>query len=178
MVGTPSTPRIDISCASSSSLISDKSNSDDIQLASLLGLGFQDGAEDLRSSTEEIDASLERFEQLPKVKLKPYGILSCFRRSSCPNNPSANNLNSKSEEVDARRLSCQSLLPDAWACMNTFSTEFSYGSAASAYPKSRSHSLFSSKSNGEESGFFSLFNSSNNIRQIFHTNRLVRTNAR
>lgn len=89
---TPSTPRIDISCASSSTPPSDESASEKELFQGGLGLAFHEEAiDDLRSSTEELDLGEEeisseeerRRKRLEEQELQEQEI---YRRSSHPAN--------------------------------------------------------------------------------------------
>lgn len=89
---TPSTPRIDISCASSSTPPSDESTSEKELFQGGLGFAFHEEAvEDLRSSTEELDLGEEeisseeerRRKRLEEEELREQEI---YRRSSHPAN--------------------------------------------------------------------------------------------
>lgn len=89
---TPSTPRIDISCASSSTPPSDESASEKELFQGGLGLAFHEEAvDDLRSSTEELDLGEEeisseeerRRKRLEEQEMREQDI---YRRSSHPAN--------------------------------------------------------------------------------------------
>ncbi|CAL8111009.1 unnamed protein product [Orchesella dallaii] len=89
---TPSTPRIDISCASSSTPPSDESASEKELFQGGLGLAFHEEAvDDLRSSTEELDLGEEeisseeerRRKRLEEQEMRDSEI---YRRSSHPAN--------------------------------------------------------------------------------------------
>ncbi len=140
-IQTPLTPRIDISCASSSSQHSD-SGSSDLELLKLgFGKEFQEGAEDLRSSTEEINYENRNPEQRCSVRRKNSSILDCFRRSSHP----ANVFDGKytTENLVSRKSSSHSLCPET--CFSGSVRHSSFGSTL-AQPRARSPSTLSGES--------------------------------
>ncbi|ODM97919.1 hypothetical protein Ocin01_08765 [Orchesella cincta] len=89
---TPSTPRIDISCASSSTPPSDESASEKELFQGGLGLAFHEEAvDDLRSSTEELDLGEEEIsseEERRRRRLEEQEMRESdtYRRSSHPAN--------------------------------------------------------------------------------------------
>lgn len=83
---TPSTPRIDISCASSSTPPSEESNSERELFQGGLGFAFhEEGTDDLRSSTEELEFGVDDdiHDEKKKQKQETEELL---RRASHPAN--------------------------------------------------------------------------------------------
>jgi hypothetical protein len=88
---TPSTPRIDISCASSSTPPSEDSASEKELFQGGLGFAFhEEGTEELRSSTEELDlgeVDIDSEEERRRKRSKDSNEMEeIFRRSSHPAN--------------------------------------------------------------------------------------------
>lgn len=87
---TPSTPRIDISCASSSTPPSEDSASEKELFPGGLGFAFhEEGTEDLKSSTEELDlgeVDIDSEEEKRRKRIEKERHEDLFRRSSHPAN--------------------------------------------------------------------------------------------
>jgi len=117
---TPSTPRIDISCASSSTPPSEDSASEKELFQGGLGFAFhEEGTEELRSSTEELDLGDVEIdsEEERRRKKQANEVEDFYRRSSHPANifsrrKSSNALAYDEDESPNRKPSAHSLFLD------------------------------------------------------------------
>jgi len=114
---TPSTPRIDISCASSSTPPSEDSASEKELFQGGLGFAFhEEGTEEMRSSTEELDLGECEIdsEEEKKRKKKEIEMEDVYRRSSHPANIFTRRKSSTTTDDDEaqRKPSAHSLFLD------------------------------------------------------------------
>jgi hypothetical protein len=159
---TPSTPRIDISCASSSTPPSEDSDKELFQG----GLGFafhEEGTEELRSSTEELDLGQiaddidseeeKRQKREDKEELRrgshPANIFSCRRKSS-NNNYGGGAESSGGDDLLSRKPSAHTLFLDNLLSRHT--RHASFGAGDNNYTRPGAISSLSAHSSGSTRG--------------------------